>query len=268
MFCCYGTLPMSITPKYSVCSTIYNSANTLEEALKPLCALGAEFEIIIIDNFSNDETVKILKKYAGMVKYKQINCSRGLGKQKAIEFASGKYIIQVDLDVKYVELSNIIKENQVFLDEFILNIQSVKTKCNTPILIGKKELFNQIGGYPDLNFVEDLYFYNKAEAIGKIKYIKNNYEHICLNISGKSSGVESRYEKSFFKKARRRVIACRDLIFVTNITYNELMKWYKLEGSKRIYMGVPLFTIGKILSFFVKVPTLESEIMRMKKNHE
>lgn len=257
---------MPNAPKYSICSTIYNSASTLDEALKPLCSLGNEFEIIVVDNFSNDDTIEILKKYQEKVRYIQMKCSRGSGRQKAIELSVGEYVIQVDLDVKYVDISNIIIENQELLEKFILNIQSKTTKCNTPIIMGKRELFNEIGGYPDLNFVEDLYLYKKAEALGIIKYVKNDYEHICLNIAGRSSGVESRYEKALFKKTIRRVLACRDLIFVTRITYNELMQWYKLTGIKRIYMGIPLFSIGKFLSFFVKVPKLESEIMRIKKS--
>lgn len=250
--------------KYSICSTIYNSAQTLDESLKPLCKLSDEFEIIVIDNLSIDNTVKILEKYSGKVKHLSVKCTRGTGKQKAIEISNGEYIIQLDLDVKYNAISDIISEYQEDLQNHIVNFRSKNTGCNAPLVIGKKVFFDKIGGYPDLNFVEDLYFYKKAEAVGLLKNIYISYEHKCLKVNGKSSGQESRYEPHMFKKIKRRVIACRDLIFVDNIHYKNLMKWYNLTGLRKLLLGVPLFVIGKILSYFVKVPKLDDEIKRIK----
>ncbi|MHB1807493.1 MAG: glycosyltransferase family 2 protein [Thermoplasmataceae archaeon] len=250
--------------KYSICSTIYNSAQTLEESLEPLCKLGDEFEIIVIDNLSTDKSLQILEKYRGKVKYLSMKCTRGMGRQKAIEISNGEYIIQVDLDVKYDAISKVVSEYQEELQNYIVNFRSINTQCNTPLVIGRKNFFNKIGGYPDLNFVEDLYFYKKAEAVGILKIINTDYKHICLTVNGKSSGQESRYEPYIFKKIKRRVIACRDLIFVENIHYKNLMVWYKLTGIKRVFVGIPLYMSGKLLSYFVKVPKLDDEVKRIK----
>lgn len=253
--------------KYSICGTVYNSAEVIEEAIKPLLNLGDEVEVIITDNKSRDGTYEILKKYEPKVKTISLKCSRGLGRNKAIESAQGDIIIIIDFDVAIFNISNVISfyEKNNFKD-YLLLIIPPKMKCNSNLMIGTKEIFNYIGGYPDLNFGEDIYLWKKAEAVGVLRHLNFDLEYKCLEIKGKLSGSERRYEKNLFKLLRRRIIHTRDDIFVMNFNFEGMMEWDKLKGIKKYYLGIPLYLSGKILTSFIKVPRVEEEIERIKKD--
>jgi glycosyltransferase involved in cell wall biosynthesis len=252
--------------KYSICGTVYNSAEIIEKAVEPLLNLGNEFEIIITDNRSTDGTYEILKKFLPKVKSISLKCTRGLGRNKAIELAQGDIIVLIDFDVAYFNILDAVNyyENNNYKD-YILLVIPTKIFCNSNIIIGRKKLFDYLEGYPDLNNAEDVYFYRKAEALNVFKSVNLNLQYKCLEIKSKKSGQESRYEKNLFKLIIRRIKATRDTIFVNNLNYKQLMEWYKLKSYiKMFFIGIPLYLSGKLLTYFIKVPKLEKEIERIK----
>ncbi|MGC9176394.1 MAG: hypothetical protein ACP5F1_04885, partial [Thermoplasmata archaeon] len=79
------------------------------------------------------------------------------------------------------------------------------------------------------------------------------------------SGKTSRYETNFLKKLKRRILVTRDNIFVSNYNFRDLIEFYQLTGYNKILKGLPLYIIGKFLTIFIKVPKVEDEIERLKK---
>jgi len=251
--------------KYSICATVYNSAEIIEEAIKPYLELGDEYEIIITDNKSKDGTFEILKKYEPKIKTISFKCTRGLGRNKAMELSQGKILIfLMDLDVAYFNIKDLINLYLKDFQNFVLQIYPKNPACNAEIIICKRELFELLEFFPDLNNSEDLYFVKKAEALNLLKSISLDIKHRCLSVKEKNSGKESRYEKNFIKKIIRRIKTTRDILFVHNFKYSQLMEWYNLKGFKKFYIGLPLYIIGKFLTYFIKVPKLEKEIERLK----
>jgi len=257
---------MSSGKRYSICATVYNSAPLLEKALEPLLKLDDSYEIVIVDNLSKDGTMDILKKYEKRLKFESFKCTKGRGKQRAMELSTGDVIIHLDLDVAYENLFNITQIYQKYDSDKIVHFTPEVSECNAPIYIGKRAIFDKLGGYPDLNFLEDVYFNKIAESFGLLQNVKINIQHKCLELRGLLSGRESRYEKSKYRKFKRRVIATRDMLFVTEPNFKDFLQRYKLQGAGIIIYGLPLYIIGRFLIPTVRVPKVQSKIREIQKN--
>lgn len=206
--------------RYSVCTTSFKSAALVDNFLKPFLDFGQSIQVVVVDNESNDGTCELLIEQGEQVKTISMKCSRGLGRQKAMEISEGDTIINVEFDVGYVGIRTAIEyyesadKGKIYY--FIVNGQ----KCNASLYIGSRELFQKIGGFPDLNYAEDLYMNRNAKKMGLIEEVYIDMEIKCLELSGMSSGAEARYEKSKIKQIIRRVIATRDILFVNQIGYS------------------------------------------------
>lgn len=96
---------------YSVVVPVYNSASTLDELYNRIrsefeSVIGAEFELILVDDFSRDSSCAVIKRLGSMDKrVKYIRLARNHGQQKAvlcgIEHSRGDYIVTLDDDLQH-----------------------------------------------------------------------------------------------------------------------------------------------------------------------
>ena len=246
---------MERKPIYSICITTYNSAEIVKESMEPLIKLDPEkYEIVICDNLSNDGTLELLKEYSSRISIISTRCSRGRGRQISMEKSKGEILIHLtDFDVAYIGLLDVIKNYESRLENKIFLISPHNPSCNGGLYIGRRNLFFEAGGFPDLNYAEDGYFNRWCESKNMITYEYFDYEYKCLKIHNKNSGSESRYERSIYRMIVRRLTATRDILFVTNYTFSDLMKGYSIEGYKKYIYGIPLFAMGKILAKRIRI---------------
>ena len=91
--------------KLSIVVPVYNEKNTIETILSCLESvdLGAEKEIIIIDDGSKDGTRDILKKYESRHKiiYHEKNQGKGAAVRTGLKNMSGDYVVIQDADLEY-----------------------------------------------------------------------------------------------------------------------------------------------------------------------
>ena len=91
-------------PKVSVIIPSYNRAGFLEEAIESVLSQDYEnFELIVVDDGSTDETRNIVKEYAERITYlyqdnSGVSCARNMG----IKRSSGEYIAFLDSDDKWL----------------------------------------------------------------------------------------------------------------------------------------------------------------------
>jgi glycosyltransferase involved in cell wall biosynthesis len=87
-------------PLVSVIVPTYNSAKYIEEALNSIFnQTFRDFEIIVVDDGSTDNTRQILEKYAQQIKYVcQANGGPSSARNTGIRLANGKYIAFLDAD--------------------------------------------------------------------------------------------------------------------------------------------------------------------------
>ncbi len=86
-------------PLVSVIIPTYNSENTLGKCLESIRnQTYKNIEIIVVDNFSQDKTVEICKKYNAKVI--QIKSERAKAKNIGLRDANGKYVLFIDSDME------------------------------------------------------------------------------------------------------------------------------------------------------------------------
>ena len=95
---------MSIVPKISLIMSVYNGEDYLAETIESvLCQTFAEWEFIIINDCSIDNTSKILAEYASnddriKVHTNETNLRLPSSLNKALSLAKGRYIARMDAD--------------------------------------------------------------------------------------------------------------------------------------------------------------------------
>ena len=94
-----------INEKISILIPVYNEEKTIEEILNRVLkeTEGWEKEIIVINDGSNDGTLKILEKFLGkiiLIKLKR-NRGKGFALREGFKRAKGKIIITQDADLEY-----------------------------------------------------------------------------------------------------------------------------------------------------------------------
>lgn len=182
-------------PLVSVLMTAYNRQEFIAEAIKSVLASDYKnFELIIVDDCSTDNTYEIVEKYSTVdtrikTYLNKINLGDYPNRNKAASFGVGKYIMYCDSDdcfftdtISYCvdEMENseakfgmyykgeaekpfMLPAKQTLYNHFFVNPFLVIGPGGTII---NRKFFNEIGGYPTLyGPANDMYFNLKASSI-------------------------------------------------------------------------------------------------------
>src|SRR5688572_11442851 len=93
----------------SIVSTVYNDGKVVplfvEEITKSISSLGISFEIILVNDFSRDNTEEQIKQVCSKYEnVKAISLARNYGKQIAVSagmrYAKGNYVLVMDSDLE------------------------------------------------------------------------------------------------------------------------------------------------------------------------
>jgi glycosyltransferase involved in cell wall biosynthesis len=179
-------------PRYSICMSNYNMAQTLEESVISIVdQLDEEYEIVIVDDGSTDESVTIIKKLQNS--YSSIRLivldedkHRKLGETRNIAFnhAKGEYVLmQIDCDDVY----------QPYIRDFVEIYHQIRS-CNNDLVylkgininIGEKRRLAKYGPYRNIFRGEDREMWRRLAADNAIQWIDHG------KISVRSSRSHSR----------------------------------------------------------------------------
>jgi len=140
---------------YSICITHYNNRPTVESSLQSILdQITGEFEIILVDSKSRDGSAEILRKYAeeGRIKMIERKCSRGLGRQIALENSTGDYVIS-GLDMDDIFKPTLMPMLRFYHDKAEGKLLTVINGETT--MISTRKLLMSLGGWRDLQFREN-----------------------------------------------------------------------------------------------------------------
>lgn len=87
--------------KYSIIIPSYNDAENLDKCLSSIRSLDfprEDFEIIVVDNNSTDNTIELVKKYPEIIYLKEQQQGASFARNKGIKQAKGDIIIFLDSD--------------------------------------------------------------------------------------------------------------------------------------------------------------------------
>ena len=216
--------------KISVIMSVYNDQDNISNSIKSI--LGQtykDFEFLIVDDCSTDNTYEEIKKFTTDPRIKLYKNSKNIGLTKSLNFliekSNGKYIFRQDSDD--VSLSQRFQEQLNVLEREIyqvctsraINMQNNKTipglsswvpkkisiKFKNPYIHGtlaiQKSLLNNIGNYDeDYLYAQDFKLFldliKKNKKIFEIK--KPLYK---LNTKNNISTINKDKQRSYFLKA-------------------------------------------------------------------
>lgn len=165
------------TYKYSVCITHYNNAGTIRQSLESILGqIDRQFEVVVVDNMSNDGSREILNEYAsrGKIKLLEKKCTRGLGRQTALENSSGTYIIaNLDMDdIFSPKLHELLDLYHSRCEGNLLRatVDEDPDRWAQNVTIAPRDLLLKIGGWPDLQLFEDWYLWARAARVMKYSW--------------------------------------------------------------------------------------------------
>lgn len=99
--------------KVSIVIISWNALNFLKKCLGSLYARNksCDFNIILIDNNSDDGTEDFVKKYYPDILYYKNEVNRGVGpaRNQGIKLAKGKYVLILDVDTEFITDDALIK---------------------------------------------------------------------------------------------------------------------------------------------------------------
>lgn len=173
-------------PKVSIVIPVYNGEKYIKKTLSSVFNQSfKDFEVITIDDGSQDKTKKILKTYGKKIRYiYQENKGTAAARNTGIKAAKGKYIAFLDQDdlwlpQKLAEQVKILdkkpKVGLVFCGSFLLNegrlIGFFHSRLGITIAISAKDIFNQL---VEENFIPTLTVLLRKEAFDKLGLLKED----------------------------------------------------------------------------------------------
>jgi glycosyltransferase involved in cell wall biosynthesis len=135
--------------------------------------VDACFEIVLVDNYSNDGSYDFLKEYgqSGRIKLLRARSTRGRGRQIAFENSLGEYIIaNLDMDdVFKPRLSELLTKYHAVAEGKLLSVWSVNRRGfwgGGSVVIAPRELIQRLGGWNNLQIFEDWELCARAARAG------------------------------------------------------------------------------------------------------
>lgn len=209
-------------PLVSVLMTAYNRENYIAEAIESVLASAYKnFELIIVDDVSKDNTVSIAKQFQQKDNRVHIYINeKNLGdypnRNKAASYAKGTYMMYVDSDDKLYPFSI-----QYCVDQMVENKDAdIGMLCRDEHLCGKilnpqesisyhlftksilymgpggtilkRSFFEKINNYPEkYGPANDMYFNLKAASLGNIKFLCKEFLFYRIHEGQEQNNKES-----------------------------------------------------------------------------
>ena len=213
------------SPLVSVLMTAYNREKYIAEAIESvLASIYTNFELIIVDDCSTDDTVKIANEYGSKDERIRVYVNeRNIGdynnRNKAASYAVGKYIVYLDSDdlmydfsllhsVRYMEMfpeagfgvyskSDIkkpypvcINPRQIYEEHYFGEFGHFSRSPGSAII--KLDVFKSLNGFSGKRFVGDMEFWMKIARFHKmVKHCVPTFWY-----RNENSDKESKYEKN------------------------------------------------------------------------
>lgn len=221
-----------MSTKLAIYGTVFNSVKSIKPSVSALqnvfLDVDGGFELVIVDNYSNDGTFEVLKQmsetYSNIYIYRK-RSNRGMGRQMAFEKTTGYYVYYVDFDD--VILDSTMRILLTRYEEYLKKNVIIDGMC-------RKEVIEEVGGWKPLNASEDTEF--SARAISKgyelfsipaIKFLP--YDKIVGKTRGKAVINESRYVRGVIALNIRRLKWAEDFCAGSCIRVSDLKYFHGYE---------------------------------------
>jgi len=179
-----------MSPRVSVLIPAYNSGKYIGEAIKSVCEQTyRDYEIIVVDDGSKDNTAQVVKGFTDVKYIWQENAGVSAARNSLLQFASGEFIAFLDADdmwtaeklevqVSYLdehpECSIVFSQAENFIDRGVKEVSEAQRKLTgakldriIPSALMRKSVVDLIGGFDvDYPYGEDTHWLYRAAVLG------------------------------------------------------------------------------------------------------
>lgn len=255
--------------KISILTPSFNSANYLERAIKSVLNQGYDdFEHIIVDGFSTDGTIEILKKYTHLKWISEKDNGQSDAMNKAFKMSTGELIVYLNADDELEEnafknvigefnhspeihavLGNLNCKNGEHVNFFscstslddIVNINNdLCFPLNPVAYYYRREVQQKIGDFPEEeHFAMDCWFLFRMYKDFNLKYL--NVTLGTYHITGENKSMD------FLKSRTALVKVLRDFFCEFNLKqYNFILDEFTFKTLEQVNTFTTLYTDLKI----------------------
>lgn len=234
-----------------------NAADVLEKSLYSIKELADE--IIIVDNYSKDQTLNIAKKYSAKI---YLNREKDFGKQKALGQSKAIYEWILALDSDEIVSKELSREIKVLLSQKNIQYDGFYIKYQNHFL-GKKIYF---GGesYQKLRLFRKSIAVIKPAMVHEEFFLKSknigNLKHKIFHYSYRSiSQIYIKFTIYSIKEARKKIAKGDNTNLEKIVLYPPHMFWcryVKEKGYRDGIFRIPLdlgFAYMEFLSYFLMI---------------
>lgn len=178
--------------KVSVLITVKNDLNNMKRLIKSLKDVRGDFELVIVDAFSDDGTYEFLLDEASnfSLKLDRIKGNRAVGRNRTIELATGDFFAFIDSDSEIPPewLENVMKHDS----EYIIAGRIIQKGEKRWSDLGRVPIYfrGEDVTYPSNNLI---YRREVISRIGNFDTRFHTAEDVDLNIRAISSGFRIKY---------------------------------------------------------------------------
>lgn len=225
--------------KISVIIVTYNRINYLESAIKSVLSQSfADFELIVVNNGSNDGTYELCQRYSledDRIKLINIEVNKGAarGRNMGIDAALGEYITIVD-DDDYCE------------NQMLEHLIGLANKYNSDISI--------CGSYNDFgDKVEPYFVFEELLVLDKVRGLEELLKRIKYNVAPPTK----LFRKKLFENIR----------FKEGTLIDDIHVIYKVfaNADKVVVTGIPMYYFRKHqdnMTSFIQSNNITSELLK------
>jgi glycosyltransferase involved in cell wall biosynthesis len=243
-----------IDKKVSIIIPAYNEETNINLVIKRVVELYPDFELIVVDDGSTDNTASVAKDAGALVYSHPYNIGNGAAIKSGIRIASGEILVFMDGDGQHAPED--IKEILEYFPEFdmVVGARAKGHQASWTRALGNK-IYNRFASYVVKFPVEDLtsgFRAVKADVVRNLLYLfPNTYSYpttLTLSIlrigrSLKYISIEGRTRKSGKSKIRIFKDGIRFFLIITKIC--------TLFSPFRIFLPVSLFMFILGLSYYL-----------------
>ena len=254
--------------KISVLLPTYNCENTIISTLK---SIKWSDEILVVDSFSNDSTLDIVKEYGvNVIQHEYINSARQ--KNWAMQYCTHDWVFQIDSDeLLEPNAENIIRSAIANSPE---NVQCFKMPRKNHVL-GKWVKYG--GLYPDWEYRLfrkkygkwwDREVHSRIVVPGEVKILETPLIHHGMpNISKQLSNLDryTRYEADELKKKNIKFSYFK---WIFGPPYIFLKRYIVLQGFRDGWGGFFLAIYAGVYFFISYAKLLEIQLLKLKRSPE
>lgn len=156
-----------------------NDLRTVKASLESLADACGEWdgEIVVVDNMSTDGSWDVLRSFGPPVRPIQRGCSRGLGRQIAMQGSKGEYILSM-MDCDDIFSSRGVGAllrlyHERYEGRMLMTKRGEESwYAQSDVTIAPRELLVRVGGWRDINWYEDWDLWARAAAAGAYSFVK------------------------------------------------------------------------------------------------